>query len=345
MRFAIKCTAAVATVVLGASPALAISKYSIIDIDAIDGLDDSRANAINDAGQVTGFLSTAVGSHTFIYSGNVLTDINYLFGGGSIPVASSGCSINGSGKIVGGVNFGTGTGNLFTYSNGAVNQLPYSGITGSCGINNSGQIITARTVSISPTSSYTHAVILNTDGTLLDIGTLGGDFSYGYSINASGQATGYAKTALNKADHAFFYNGVSLRDIGTLGGSYSIGNAINDSGQIAGYSYVARNLYSKAFLYSNNKMTSLGTLGGSNSQGLGINNAGDVVGSSDTKGNVTSHAFIYTGGKMYDLNKQLLLSTGWELFGATGINSAGQIVGYGRFNGAPQHAFLMTPIP
>jgi uncharacterized protein (TIGR03437 family) len=46
---------------------------------------------------------------------------------------------------------------------------------------------------------------------------------------------------------------------------------------------------------------------------------------------------------LYDLNRQLVNGSGWQLASATGINNAGQIVGTGIIQ-QQQHAFLLTPV-
>ncbi|MBV9274591.1 MAG: hypothetical protein JO333_11905, partial [Verrucomicrobia bacterium] len=58
---------------------------------------------------------------------------------------------------------------------------------------------------------------------------------------------------------------------------------------------------------------------------------------------VNLHAFLYTAGTVQDLNNLLATNPGWILQTATGINNAGQIVGYGTINGQI-HAFLLTPL-
>ena len=59
------------------------------------------------------------------------------------------------------------------------------------------------------------------DGTRMqDLGTLGGAYSVGVAINASGQVTGYADTADGET-HAFLWDGTRMQDLGTLGGTYS----------------------------------------------------------------------------------------------------------------------------
>src|SRR5215469_11960412 len=68
-----------------------------------------------------------------------------------------------------------------------------------------------------------------------DLGTLGGEQSNGFAINASGQVTGWDDGA-NTADHAFLYSNGAMQDLGTLGGAASQGAGINASGQVTGVS-------------------------------------------------------------------------------------------------------------
>jgi probable HAF family extracellular repeat protein len=54
------------------------------------------------------------------------------------------------------------------------------------------------------------------------------------------------------------------------------------------------------------------------------------------------HAFVISAGKMVDLNTLIPAKSGWVLQTATGINDAGQIVGYGTFK-KQTRGFLLTP--
>jgi probable HAF family extracellular repeat protein len=204
------------------------------------------------------------------------------------------------------------------------------------GINDSGQV-TGQYSGEGAGHSY---AFLYSGGVMKHLPTLssGGD-SLGAAINNSGQVTGWAVTR-DGAAHPFLYSEGTMKDLGTLGGRNSSGTGINESGQVTGSSMIAGSTASHAFLYSGGAMQDLGTLGGVWSNGFDINNAGTVVGASATT-NGTQHAFLYDT-MMRDLNDFLPPDSGWLLTSAQGINDAGQITGYGTYNGEGR-AFLLSP--
>ena len=59
---------------------------------------------------------------------------------------------------------------------------------------------------------------------LTDLGTLGGGFSTGAAINASGQVTGFSNTA-DGSTHHFLWDGTRMQDLGTLAGRFGLDGA------------------------------------------------------------------------------------------------------------------------
>jgi probable HAF family extracellular repeat protein len=111
---------------------------------------------------------------------------------------------------------------------------------------------------------------------IINLGTLGGNFSSAHGINDHGRVVGGSLTR-SGAEHAILWSHGKMRDLGTLGGNFSEAAAINDHGQIVGSSETRSGAF-HAFLWYRGKMRDLGTLGGRDSYTVGINDHGKVVG-------------------------------------------------------------------
>jgi len=179
-----------------------------------------------------------------------------------------------------------------------------------------------------------------------DLGTLGGPWSQGWSINNNGQVVGFTQINPPNAWYAFLYNGGAMQDLGLIGGRNNEfidaeAFAINNNGQIAGYSEILSPLppYTPhhPFIYSNGTMQDLGTFNGNVGEAYGINNNGQVVGYSTLGGYSRNHAFLYSNGTMQDLG-----TFGGNISEAYGINDNGQVVGDASTNANLQHAFLYS---
>src|SRR5450755_4704894 len=175
-----------------------------------------------------------------------------------------------------------------------------------------------------------HAFLWAAAGGMLDLGTLGGNFSQAQGINASGAVVGYSSLADNTTYHAFLWTAAGgMQDLGAPAGESTVATAINDRGQIVGYSRSARlNPVFHALLWTSGVMRNLGTLGGKSSYTNGINDSGVIVGSSDIF-NHTEEPYSWTStGGMKDLLPHHIYIDG----SASAINRLGNIAGWVNTN-------------
>jgi len=185
-----------------------------------------------------------------------------------------------------------------------------------------------------------HAYLLS-DGTALDLGTLGGEESEALAVNGLGQIAGHSRVGGGGGGgkHAFFIPEPGrMVDLGTLGGATSVAHAVNDHGAAVGLAETSTGAPHAFRWMESDGMRDLGTLAASASMALGINNRGDVVGGS-------GHAFLWTEGAGFvDLG-----TLGGHTSCASDVNDAGAIVGVSQTGETDQRgrplsrAFLRTP--
>jgi len=181
-------------------------------------------------------------------------------------------------------------------------------------INDHGQAVgstgSCANTSVPPFAIGPHAVIWDKDGSVHDLGNLGGTANPG------------------------------LLGIG------NVAFAINNRGHVTGVSVLPGDTNIHAFLWTKTKlMEDLGTLPGDlNSAGLGMNNLGDIVGAS-IDGDVATgfpRAMLWHAGVMNDLNA-LVPDSPLYLLTAFTINDRGDIVGFGVNSTGDVHGFLAIP--
>lgn len=161
------------------------------------------------------------------------------------------------------------------------------------------------------------------DYTIIDLGTLGGNMSEGYGVNASGHVAGRSRTA-DSTGEAFIWDGVTVHDIGSLDGHGSHAYGLNNSDHATGYSWDDTIGANRAFYYNGTTMTDIGTLGGTTAYGYGINSSDEIAGYSNVSqaAGGAPHAFYYDGTTIHDLG-----TLGGSSSRGFDINDSGYVVG------------------
>lgn len=241
-------------------------------------------------------VAMAVAPAATAAAGWTLVDVGTLGGPGSY-----GAALSDSGVVVGCSETRSGAVHAFAYENGALRDL---GAGCALAVNNRGAVAGR---------SGEGDLQVWRDGAVVTLG-MKGDIG---GINDAGVVAG-TRTA-GTSSRAFVYRDGAVTDLGTLDDSApdarSEATSINASGQVAGSSN------GRAFLYQDGRLRDLGTLGGNNSNARAISSRGEVVGSASNElGQPT--AFIYSG------SMRALPTPAYT--NATGVNSAGQVVGSGE---------------
>jgi len=234
--------------------------------------------------------------------------------------------INSDGDVVGWSNGSQGV-RAFVYRDiGGIIELP--GLTPQ----NTGLARDINDQGIIVGQSGAHAVLWDEQGTIHDLGTLGGEAD-ALAINTAGHVVGWSYTDGSFFRiHGFLYtpgNGmVDITPDALPGYAYDI----NDMGQVAGY----RN--GRAFRWKDGEFQDLGVLqGDALSYGFGINLTGDITGSSKSATGNSERVFLYTDAS----GLSNLGGAGETNFGRR-INSSGQVVGTGRPTGGLLRGIVYT---
>jgi probable HAF family extracellular repeat protein len=107
-------------------------------------------------------------------------------------------------------------------------------------------------------------VLWKKDGSVIDLGNLGGATNVAIAINNQGQVVGNSDLVVGGSDlgvHAFLWEeGSGMQDLGTLPGDVqSNASAINDSGEVVGLSYDSAGNY-RSFHWQGGVMTDISAL-------------------------------------------------------------------------------------
>jgi len=183
------------------------------------------------------------------------------------------------------------------------------------------------------------------NGTMIDVGTLGGVCGYATDLNNQGQVIGNSDLAGDLTFHPFSWTkSGGMKDLGTFGGDNGQANALNDAGEIVGKADFPGSQLHDAFLWKNGTMTDLGNLG-KTSNAHNINSSGQIVGASVINDDGELRPFLWeNGGPMVDLTTLVPPHPGVHLDGGdTWLNDRGEILVTGTLSNGDVHAFLLTP--
>ena len=279
------------------------------DLGTLGGTASASGN-LNDFGQVTGislnavpdpFSLLALGSgltltqtRGFFWQNGKIQDLGDLGGPDTWAVF-----VNDLGQVAGASytsyevdpNTGTPPVGVFLWQNGRMKDIGNlggdNGLLGATqivnGFNNRGDITGWMVLAGNQTA---HAFLGNGEK-LLDLGTLGGTFSFGRGVNDFGEATGLATLPGDQVNHGFLWRNGTMIDLGTLGGDpCSDAISVNDNGQVVGASQSTAggcNEWTTAFLWENGgssvDLNSLvtSTSGAHLNVGLWTNARGEIV--------------------------------------------------------------------
>ena len=321
-----------------AAPALATS-YSVTNLGVLPGYISSGGFALSANGQVTGYTTNGASpDHAFRWtSGGGMQDLGTL--GGS---DSYGNGINSAGQVAGVSTYTYGNNRAFLWTPGSGMQLlpTLGGLRSEAiAINDSGQVVGVSTDAFSPRD---RAFLWTATGGIQDLGALSGDnASQALAINASGQVVGGSYNTTSSGNtHAFRWTAAGgMQDLGAGNGSFAY--AINASGAVVGYMANVGGDFDPFLWTAPSTVQTLPDYGGGGFA-FGINSSGLIVGQVETGVGVGSYvAAVWQGGSLIDLNTLLPANSGWVLESAQAVNDAGQIAGYGTYNGE-YRAFLLT---
>jgi hypothetical protein len=203
----------------------------------------SVATAINASGDLAGYYSTPAGMRAFRYGDSIgLMTIGVLAGGTS----TQGFAITDTGEVVGNGNSSSGSRAWRTGSGlGTVPTVPAAlngSISSTCGVNSAGQMVGAYRP-----NGVDRAYRLESNGSLTDIGTLGGTTSTACALDADGRVGGQSRTGT--ANQAYVFS-TSIANVDVFNSSVSKLESIANGVGVGTFTSAANGGVSHAFVYT-----------------------------------------------------------------------------------------------
>jgi probable HAF family extracellular repeat protein len=227
----------------------------------------AQATAINNLGEVVGWLETGEGAKPFIHE-------DRLYYVGSPEGAAKAMAINDLGQVAG--RWTSTTDKAFLEQNGTAEVIAPDINGYAVAMNNAGKVV------IKQVEGDRFRALLWENGQLTDLGTLGGRSTQVRGINGVGQIVGWSETATG-VFHAFLWENGRMIDLTQVPGEQSAAVAINDRGQIL--IKISSATSERNALWENGRLTDLDHFGASFAEVNDLNNKGQIVGWMVTESN------------------------------------------------------------